>query len=380
MVAAGDRLDVAGEEVDALDDEHVVEPAVHALQADRGASAAAGLRGERDDVAGAEADHRAGGLLEGGEHQLAPGAFFHRLVGAGVEHFDEDVVLGPVQAVLLLAHAGAGAEDVRQAVVVIHRGAPQGLDALAGLGDRAAGLAGHEDALHRQVAARVDAFLEGRLAQVPGVGRRRPDRRHLKLPQDRQQPLGRHRAGVDRQRAELLGAQHAGPADEQREVERVGVAVLRAQAGRPELARLVVDPVVEVGGAEGRRGGHAGGAAGGRDVDDVPLGHRDQVAEGLDGLLAFAQGLLGDEREAADVVEAAHAVGMHAGRVEAGPVVGRVGVGVGEVLLQQLQLEGVPVGAGLGLEGGVPVGAVWRGHGGSLPAGPCGPGRRAYCR
>ena len=100
--------------------------------------------------------------------------------------------------------AGAGAEDVGQAVIIVHRGAPQLLDAVACFRDRAAGLAGDEDPAHREILAQIVTFIDRGFAEVPGVGRRGPDHGGLELAQDLQQPVGRNGAGVDRQRAELL--------------------------------------------------------------------------------------------------------------------------------------------------------------------------------
>ena len=153
---------------------------------------------------------------------------------------------------------------------------------------------------------------------MPGVGGRGPDRGRLELPEDAEQPLGGHGACVDRQRAELLRAEHAGSADEQREVERVAIAVLGPQARRPELPGFVVDPVVEVLRREGRSGRHAGRAAGGGDVDDIAFGRGAKVAERRLRKLPVAQHLLVDEREALQVVERFRSSRMDARSVEMG--------------------------------------------------------------
>ena len=165
---------------------------------------------------------------------------------------------------------------------------------------------------------------------------------------------------MDRQRAQLLRPQHARPADEQREVQRMAVAVGRPQAARPELPGLVVDPVVEVGLGKRRGGGHASRAARCRDVDDLLLRHRHQIAQRRDRLLPIAQHPLLDEREPAQVVESAEPVGADARSIERRPVERRAVIRQPQMVLQAGQLQRVPLGAALRLQVRLPVGAGLR--------------------
>ena len=106
--------------------------------------------------------------------------------------------LPPVQAVLLFAHAGARTKNIRQAVVVIPT-APTAPRCAGGFPDRSRPARRRQNPPHRQLAAWVQPGFQRSFAQMPGVGRRGPHRRGLKLAQHRQQPLGRQRAGVDGQ-------------------------------------------------------------------------------------------------------------------------------------------------------------------------------------
>ena len=65
------RLHLAGEDVHAADDEHVVGPARDPVHAGVGPAADARLGVEAGDVAGAVADEREGFLGEGGDDQFA---------------------------------------------------------------------------------------------------------------------------------------------------------------------------------------------------------------------------------------------------------------------------------------------------------------------
>src|SRR5208283_5675060 len=60
VILARDRLHVAREDIDALDDQHVIEPPVNTLHPNGRAAAATRFIGEADDVAGTESYHRPG--------------------------------------------------------------------------------------------------------------------------------------------------------------------------------------------------------------------------------------------------------------------------------------------------------------------------------
>ena len=106
---------------------------------------------------------------------------------------------------------------------------------------------------------------------------------------------------------------------------------------------------------ERRRGGHASGAARRRDVHDIALRHRHEIAPGQCRQLPLTQCLLVDEGKAPDVIEALELIGVNPRCIETGAVIRRVLVSVGQVCLQQAQLQGIPLGSGLGFERLIPV-------------------------
>ena len=253
------KLDVGGEHVHGAHDEHLVLAPGHVDTRQR-APALARVGGHVADVARAEADHGTRLLHERGVHQLARLARCQHLAGRRVHRLHEYLVLHDMQAVVRLARGGAGTVDVGQAVEVHDLRTPEVLDALARRRDGAARLAGHDDGVDVEIGARVVALLLRHLAQVPRVGRRRPDDGRLVLLQHEQQAVRGHGAHPDGQRAQALRADDVGAAHVQREVERMHVAVVRAHAGLPEQARLGVLPQVEVLLREGAHRGDARGA------------------------------------------------------------------------------------------------------------------------
>ena len=256
---ADDRLDITGEDVDGGDDEHVI---LAAVDVDTAVGSAAGAGGVVDpaDVAGAEPDQRAGVLAQGGEDQLAHLTGLEHFAGVNVHRLHEDVVLGDVQAVLGFAHGGAGAENVGQAVEIVHLGAPQVFDGLAGRVDGAAQLTGDDDFLDVQILLGVDARFQRLLAQLPCVGRAGPDDGGLVGLQHEEQALAGERAAPDAERAEVLGTDDVGAADVQREVQRVDITILRPHADLPEPAAFGVLEFVEIFFGEGAHRRYAGGA------------------------------------------------------------------------------------------------------------------------
>lgn len=195
-----------------------------------------------------------------------------------------------------------------------------------------------------EIGARVVALLLRHLAQVPRVGRRRPDDGGLVLLQHEQQAVRGHGAHPDGQRAQALRADDVGAAHVQREVERMHVAVVRAHAGLPEQARLGILPQVEVLLREGAHRGDARGAGRGGHEDDLLLGYGAHLAEEAAHVLRLALRLLVDERELGDIVERFDIARRHAGLVERAAVVRRVLVCVGHHVLQALQLQRLELG------------------------------------
>ena len=320
-----------------------------------GAAAAALLGGNVADVAGAEADHRAGLLHERGVGQLAHAAGLEHLARDRVDGLHENLILNDVQAVLRLAHGGAGAVDVGQAEEVDHVRAPQLLDALARGFDGTARLTCDDDGADAEVVARVEALLLDLLAQGPGVGGAGPDDGGLVLLQHEDQTVGGDGAGPNGKRAQALRADDVGAADVQGEVQAVDVTVVGAHAGLPEQTGLGVLPQVEVLLREGADRGHAGGAGGGGHEHDILLGHAAQLAEEAAHVLGFALGLLVDEGELRQVVKRFDVGGLHAGGVEAALVVDGVVVSVLHHGLQALKLQLLKLGARHALDFGIVV-------------------------
>ena len=96
------RLHLAGEDVHAADDEHVVGAARDAVHAGVGAAADAGIGAQPGDVAGAVTDEREGFLGERGDDQLAQLAFGQHLAGLGVDDLGQEVVVVQVEPRLRL--------------------------------------------------------------------------------------------------------------------------------------------------------------------------------------------------------------------------------------------------------------------------------------
>ncbi len=91
-------LDLAREDVDAADDQHVVGPSDDARHPGERAAAGAGLARERGEVAGAVAQQRQRLLRQRREDELADLAVRHRLARLRVDDLDEEVILVHVRA------------------------------------------------------------------------------------------------------------------------------------------------------------------------------------------------------------------------------------------------------------------------------------------
>ena len=103
-------LDLAREDIDAADDQHIV-AAAHGLgHAHMGAAAGAGRAVQHAQIAGPVAQEREGFLVQRGENQFADGAFRQDFACIRVDDFSVEVVLVDVHAALLFAlesHPGA---------------------------------------------------------------------------------------------------------------------------------------------------------------------------------------------------------------------------------------------------------------------------------
>ena len=161
------RLDLRREDVDALDDQHVVAAAHRLGHPDEGTAALAGLRVQHADVARTVADHREGFLRDAREDQLSLFAVGQHFARLRVDYLGNEVVLVDVHARLLAALIrDAGARQFREAVYIIRLYVKFCLDVAAHL--LAPGL-GAEDAGLELELVHLAALRDG-LGQIGRVG------------------------------------------------------------------------------------------------------------------------------------------------------------------------------------------------------------------
>ena len=304
------RLDLAGEYVDAPDDHHIV-AAAHGLgHAHEVAPAGALLPAQDADVPGAVAQERECLLVQGGEDQLALGAFRQHFPGLRVDDLRIEMVLIDVHAVLLLALEGhARPAGFREAVDVIGLDAQALLDAAAHLlrpGFRP------EDADAQLVVLRLVALLRQGLPDVGGIGGGTADDGGVQVHHELDLPVraaGGHREG---QAAHLVASPvQPGAAGE----ETVAVAdldhVVFGAAGSHDSPGGAVVPQVDVMlGVEGHDT-LARGAGGGVDADAVgEVGCQQAVGVGFPQVRFGEEGQLFDVLHAPDVLRL-HALGIH---------------------------------------------------------------------
>src|SRR2546422_1062032 len=196
--AADDAVDRGGKDVDAADDEHVVETAEDAtLQARKRPPARARRRGEARTVAGTETDHGRADAPEVGEDELAVarGPSGHRVNDLG-----DELGLADVEPLLLDAFVAVGAV-LGHARMIVRPCVPPRLDARSYRRDAGARLACVDGDPHASL-REVLAALARHLDQVERVGWRahehsRAERLHPGQSRRRVLP-----AAGDRERAE----------------------------------------------------------------------------------------------------------------------------------------------------------------------------------
>ena len=129
-----DRLDLRREDVDALDDQHIVAAAHRLAHLDMRPPAGAVFMAQNADIARPVAQQREGLLRDRGKHQLALCAFREYLAGIGVDDFRNEMILVDVHARLRAAFIrNARAGKLRQAVDIIRLDAEALLDILTHL-------------------------------------------------------------------------------------------------------------------------------------------------------------------------------------------------------------------------------------------------------
>ncbi len=243
------RLDRRREDVRPADDEHVVEPAQHALGHPRvGPPARARVVGEVGLVPRREPDHGLGLAPEVGVDDRAAPADRHRgvrVVGGDDLHVHlvgDQVGAGARGA----AHAGLERVHLRRRPRVDDGRAPALLDEVAGPGQGAPGLTAHQQGADRP-RREVDAHPLGHRQQVHAVRRRRREHRRPEPSDQLEVPLGVGDAEREHGRADPFEPlQHTPAAEEQPEREPDLGDVVRPDTRTPLGHRVHVRGAVPV--------------------------------------------------------------------------------------------------------------------------------------
>ena len=329
-------FNLAGEHVDALDDEHIVGAAHNFIHAHMGAAAGAGLVVQAGDVLGAVAQHRHALAGECCHHQLAhlPGGLL--LQGVLVDDFRQESVLGEVEAAAQVALAGdTGAGELGHAVVIRDGDAQVLLNALAHL--LGAALAAQNAVLQAGVGLFGVGAFPDQLAQVQGIAGGGHQAGDAEVPQHHQLLFGVARGGGDDGGAHLLQAKvQAQGAGEQAVAKGDLDDVVAGDAAGGDDAGHEIGPVFNVLFGVGAHRGLARGARGGVDAHDVLHGHG-QHAEGV----VIPDVVLGGEGDVLDVRQGFNLIPAgDAGLAQALVVEGDVVVAVVHHPLEAPQLQG----------------------------------------
>ena len=241
-----DGLDLDREDVDALEDDHVVAAALHAVEADMVASAGAFTRQDAGQVARAVAQQRHGLTLERGEHELTDLSVGNGLEGVGIDDFDDVVVLPDVHAVLLGALEGnARAAHLRHSEGVVGLDAEHVLDALARIFRM--GLSADHERAELRVFAGIDTPLDHHFMQTGSIRRDGVHHGRTEIREELELAQGVAGSRRDGQHANFLGTVlEAEAAGEHAVAGGVLEHVLGAAAHHPEAAGDGVGPLVKV--------------------------------------------------------------------------------------------------------------------------------------
>ena len=315
------RLDLRREDVDAADDEHIVAAAQGLTHLDERSAARAGLSREHADIFGAVAKEGEGFLVERGEDEFALAPFGEHFARFGVNDLGIEVIFADVHARLLFAFEGdAGAGDLRKAVDVIRLDAELFFELLPHLlrpSLRA------EDA-RAQLDLIAQALLFDGFCKIEGIGRGAAEEGRLQIDHELHLSVGIARRGGDGEAAHLVrAAVEPGAAREQP----VAVAhlhdVLVGAARGDDGARTAFFPDVEVFLRVEGDDALARRARSRLDADAALQGGRKKTIG-----VRFAQVVLCEEGEQADVVEALDVLGRDALFFHLFAVVGHVVVDV----------------------------------------------------
>jgi hypothetical protein len=266
----------------------------------------------------------------------------------GVDHLEEEVVLGEVEPALLRALAGdARPHHLREAVVVEGRDLELLLDLLP---HRLRPRLGPEEPVLQGEGGRVQPHLDHRVGDVEGVARRRDERGRPVVAHDADLALRVGRRDGDHRGPEPLRPLVEPPgAGEEAVVEGdLDHVVLRHAAGDEHAGGQVAPgPHVVARVADRRR--VTGRAGGGVDADDVAERHGEEPVR-----VVGPEVVLRREGEAREVGEGAEVVRVHPMLVEPLPVEGHVAIDPDQRRLQPLELELLQLGAIHALALGLP--------------------------
>ena len=195
-------LDLAREDVDAANDQHIVNTALEAGNARAGSAAYAGSVVDAGQVLGAVTDQRDAFLGQGSERKLAGYTVGHRHQRVGAQNLGIEMVLADVQALMELTVAGnARAHDFAQTVDVVSLDSQLALDFVAHL--LGPGLCTADGGLKLDLVEQT--FVLQYFGDVQQVGRRAGDCSCAEVDHHGGQLLGVTGAHRHNRRTDLLG-------------------------------------------------------------------------------------------------------------------------------------------------------------------------------
>ena len=241
-----DGLDLDREDVDALEDDHVVAAALHAIQPDVMTATGAFSGQDAGQVTGTIAQQRHGLALERGQHQFTDFSVRNGFEGVRIHNLHNVVVFPNVHAVLLGTFEGdTGTAHLRHAEGVVRLHAQHLFDALARiLGVR---LGTDHEGAESGVPAGIDALFTHDLIQAGGVRRDGVHHGGAEVREELQLTQGVAGRCGDGKHAHLLGAVlEAESAGEHPVARCVLENVLGTAAHHPQAAGDGIGPFVQV--------------------------------------------------------------------------------------------------------------------------------------
>ena len=296
-----DLLDLAREEIDALDLHHIVRAALDRVDARETAAAGAVARQDAREVMRAEADERRALLAERRNDDLAPLAVRQILARLRVDDLQVHIVVPVVNAVMrVAADADARPVDLREPVDIVRLDAELLLDGTAHLLTPALRA---DDAL-AQVDAILDAARLDGLGEQQRIGTRRAEHRALHVHHHLQLLLRIARPHRHRHRAEPLAARLEADARRPEPVARCDLHAVAVRYARHLIAARELDgPVLDILRRIRNDDRLARRARGGMDAHDLLLGHAHEPER-----IRVAQILFLRKRQPPKILRRRHAV------------------------------------------------------------------------